>query len=320
MKNLKKIFAIFLVITLILTSAILFNAKSVSATTLKLNKTKITLSAGKSVNLKVLNTDKPIKWLTSDKIVATVSPKGKVTGKNAGTAFITVKVGKQNLQCKVTVKAALNKTKVILAKNDYVKLFLDGAVVKSLNSSDKKVVSVSRNGKVVGKRKGRATITVVDNNGKKYRCKIIVEDPSLNRKKVSLKINQNYRLKLNGNTQKIFWSSNNESVACVNSKGNVTAYSEGNAVITAKVGNKMFKCKITVKAEKTPEITPTPKPTATQKPTATPTPEPTATPKPTATPTPTPEPTATPKPTATPTPEPTPTQKPVPIFPETEIL
>ena len=193
MKNLKKIFAIFLVITLILTSAILFNAKSVSATTLKLNKTKITLSAGKSVNLKVLNTDKPIKWLTSDKIVATVSPKGKVTGKNAGTAFITVKVGKQNLQCKVTVKAALNKTKVILAKNDYVKLFLDGAVVKSLNSSDKKVVSVSRNGKVVGKRKGRATITVVDNNGKKYRCKIIVEDPSLNRKKVSLKINQNYR-------------------------------------------------------------------------------------------------------------------------------
>ena len=147
---------------------------------------------------------------------------------------------------------------------------------------------------------------MVDNNGKKYRCKIIVEDPSLNRKKVSLKINQNYRLKLNGNTQKIFWSSNNESVACVNSKGNVTAYSEGNAVITAKVGNKMFKCKITVKAEKTPEITPTP--------------EPTATPKPTATPTPTPEPTATPKPTATPTPEPTPTQKPVPIFPETEIL
>ena len=272
MKNLKKIFAIFLVITLILTSAILFNAKSVSATTLKLNKTKITLSAGKSVNLKVLNTDKPIKWLTSDKIVATVSPKGKVTGKNAGTAFITVKVGKQNLQCKVTVKAALNKTKVILAKNDYVKLFLDGAVVKSLNSSDKKVVSVSRNGKVVGKRKGRATITVVDNNGKKYRCKIIVEDPSLNRKKVSLKINQNYRLKLNGNTQKIFWSSNNESVACVNSKGNVTAYSEGNAVITAKVGNKMFKCKITVKAEKTPEITPTPKPTATPKPPATPTP------------------------------------------------
>ena len=120
MKNLKKIFAIFLVITLILTSAILFNAKSVSATTLKLNKTKITLSAGKSVNLKVLNTDKPIKWLTSDKIVATVSPKGKVTGKNAGTAFITVKVGKQNLQCKVTVKAALNLSLIhIFAGNNF---------------------------------------------------------------------------------------------------------------------------------------------------------------------------------------------------------
>ena len=108
MKNLKKIFAIFLVITLILTSAILFNAKSVSATTLKLNKTKITLSAGKSVNLKVLNTDKPIKWLTSDKIVATVSPKGKVTGKKCRNSIYYSKSRKTKFTmqsyCKSSIK------------------------------------------------------------------------------------------------------------------------------------------------------------------------------------------------------------------------
>ena len=288
MKNLKKILSIFLAIVLLLSSTISFNTESVSAATPKLNKTKITLSAGKSATLKVSGTNKNVKWSTSKKTVATVSKEGKVTGKNAGTATITAKVGKQSFQCKVTVKATLNKTTATIAKNGSVKLALKGAIVKSFNSSNKKIATVSKEGKVVAKRKGKATITVVDTNGKKYICKITVEDPSLNKTSVTLQINQNYRLKLNGNTQKISWSSSDESVAYVNSKGRVTAYSEGTAVITAKVGNKKFKCKIKVKAKELPEATPTPEPTET------PTPEPTATPTPEPTATPTPEPTATP--------------------------
>ncbi len=352
MKNLKKILGIFLIITLLLSFTIPFNKKSVNAATLKLNEKKITLSAGKSINLKVSGTDKTVKWSTSEKMVAVVSQKGKVTGKNAGTVIITAKVGKQNLQCRVTVKATLNKTKTIIAKNDYVKLSLKGAVAKSFKSSNKKIATVSQNGKVVAKHKGRVIITVVDNNGKKYKCEITVENPSLNKKTVTLQVKKNYTLKLNGNTQKVAWSSGNERVAYVDSKGKVTACSEGNTVITAKVGNKKFKCKIIVKSEKISEVTatPIPEPTATPipEPTATPIPEPTATPipEPTATPipeptaAPIPEPTATPipEPTATPIPEPTatltpeatvtpipeptttPTPKPVPSLPETEIL
>lgn len=297
MKNLKKVLSIFLAIALLVSSTAVFNVESVNAASPKLNKTKITLVAGKSTNLKVSGTNHKVKWSTSDQTVVTVSNKGKVTGKNIGTAIITAKVGKQKLQCKVTVKAALNRKKAVIAKNDYIKLSLQGAVAKSFKSSNKKIATVSKNGKVVGKRKGRATITVVDNNGKKYNCKITVEAPSLNKKSLTLQVNQNYRLKLNGNTQKISWSSSDKSVVRVNSKGRVTAYSEGNVVITAKVGNKSFKCKITVKAEKIPEITPTPEPSV--EPTATPTPEPTATPIPEPTTTPTPE------PTVSPTPEPT---------------
>ena len=318
-RNLKKIFSIFLAVVLLLSSIISFNTESVNAATPKLNKTKITLAVGKSTNLKVSDTNKKVKWSTSDRTIVTVSEKGRVTGKNVGTAIITAKVGKKNLQCKVTVKVALNRTKAVIAKNDYITLYLQGAVAKSFKSSNKKIATVSKNGKVVGKRKGRATITVVDTNGKKYICKITVEDPSLNKTSVTLQVNQNYRLKLNGNTQKISWSSSDESVAYVNSKGQVTAYSEGTAVITAKVGNKKFKCKIKVKAKELPEATPTPEPTATPtpEPTATPTPEPTATPiipwYPDY-PDPTPEPTATPipEPTATPIPEPTPTEGPLP--------
>ena len=335
-RNLKKIFSIFLAVALLLSSIISFNTESVNAATPKLNKTKITLAVGKSTNLKVSGTNKKVKWSTSEKTIVTVSQKGKVTGKNAGTATITAKVGKQSFQCKVTVKATLNRKTATIAKNGSIKLSLKGAIVKSFNSSNKKIATVSKEGKVVAKRKGKATITVVDTNGKKYICKITVEDPSLNKTSVTLQVNQNYRLKLNGNTQKISWSSSDESVAYVNSKGQVTAYSEGTAVITAKVGNKKFKCKIKVKAKELPEATPTPEPTETPtpEPTATPTPEPTATPipwypdypdptpEPTATPIPEPTATPIPEPTATPIPEPTatptPTKEPAPSLPETE--
>lgn len=314
-RNLKKIFSIFLAVALLLSSIISFNTESVNAATPKLNKTKITLAVGKSTNLKVSGTNKKVKWSTSDRTIVTVSEKGRVTGKNVGTAIITAKVGKKNLQCKVTVKVALNRTKAVIAKNDYVKLALKGATVKKFTTSNKKIATVSKNGKVVGKRKGRATITAIDNNGKKYTCKVTVEDPSLNKKKVTLQENQNYRLKLNGNTQKITWSSSDENIASVNSKGLVTAHSEGMAVITASVGNKNFKCRIIVEKEEIPETTPTPEPSV--EPTATPTPEPTPTPtsipwypsepepvRPTATPTPTPTETPAPIPTETPTPIP----------------
>lgn len=261
MKNLKKVLSIFLAIALLVSSTAVFNVESVNAASPKFNKTKITLVAGKSTNLKVSGTNHKVKWSTSDRTVVTVSNKGKVTGKNIGTAIITAKVGKQKLQCKVTVKAALNRKKAVITKNDYIKLSLQGAVAKSFKSSNKKIATVSKNGKVVGKRKGRVTITVMDNNGKKYNCKITVEDPTLNKKSLTLQVKQSYGLKLKGNTQKISWSSSDKSVVRVNSKGRVTAYSEGNVVITAKVGNKSFKCKITVKAEEIPEITPTPEPT-----------------------------------------------------------
>lgn len=70
-----------------------------------LNQTKATISVGFKTTLKVDNTTESIKWSTSKKEVATVSSKGVVTGKKAGKATITAKVGGQTLKCTVTVKA-----------------------------------------------------------------------------------------------------------------------------------------------------------------------------------------------------------------------
>ena len=59
-------------------------------------------------------------------------------------------------------------------------LKLNGSKVKSWASSNKKIASVDKKGKVSAKKKGNATITAVATNGKKYTCKVNVTKNSSN--------------------------------------------------------------------------------------------------------------------------------------------
>ena len=69
----------------------------------RLNKTKLTISVGQKVTLKVKGSRKKAKWSSSNKKVATVSRKGKVRAKKTGKTTITAKVGKKKYRCKITV-------------------------------------------------------------------------------------------------------------------------------------------------------------------------------------------------------------------------
>ena len=241
MKKLKRVLSVFLAIIMVMTSVAPVSAKAPA-----LNKTQITLTVGKSTKLKVAGTNQKIKWSTSSKRTATVSSDGTVKGKKAGTAVITAKFDKKSLKCKVTVKAGLNRTTAVLAKNDYTTLTLNGAKAKGFRSSNTKVAKVSKNGKVTAVKKGKATITVTDTKNKKYTCKVTVEDPKLNKSSISLSAGKRYTLKLNGNTQKISWSSSNRKAATVSAKGKITAKSKGNTTVTAKVGRRTYKCRVKV--------------------------------------------------------------------------
>lgn len=92
------------------------NSTRVEAATIKINKTNLTLYAGETYTLKIYGTGKNVEWSTSDKAVATVSSKGKVTAKKVGTIIVAGKVGSKKYTCKVTVKSTdfITKNSVLI--------------------------------------------------------------------------------------------------------------------------------------------------------------------------------------------------------------
>jgi uncharacterized protein YjdB len=67
-----------------------------------LNKRQMTLTVGKTGTFKVTGAN-AVTWTSSNKKVATVSSKGKVTAKGAGACTVTLKTGKKTYKCTVRV-------------------------------------------------------------------------------------------------------------------------------------------------------------------------------------------------------------------------
>lgn len=146
---------------------------------------------------------------------------------------------------KKAAKPKLSATKVVLIKKDTTTLKVKnykGSV--KWKTSKKAVATVSTKGKITAKKAGKANITATC-GGKKLTCKVTVEDPKMSLAKLSVEEGATATLALNGNTQKITWSSSNKSVATV-ANGVVTGVTAGTAKITAKVGKHKYTCTVTV--------------------------------------------------------------------------
>ena len=159
-----------------------------AASKVKLNKTKATMYVGKSTQLKVKGTTKKVTWKSSNKKVATVSKKGKVTAKKKGKATITATVSGKKYTCKVTVKEialksiSLNKTSLTLDKGNKYKLTVkyspsNTTVSKNVtwSSSNSSVATVDKEGNISASSAGTATITAKVGN-KTAKCVVTVKN------------------------------------------------------------------------------------------------------------------------------------------------
>ena len=165
---------------------------------------------------------------------------------NKLTATIKLNAKSIKLQKKQTTK----KIKVTMANGDYV---------KSWKSSNKKIVTVNKNGVIkAGKKTGKAKITVTLASGKKATLKVKVQKAKVTttkitglKSKVTIKKGEKLALKANlkplTTQNKVTYKSSNKKVAAVNKKGVITAKKKGTVKITVKSGKKTKVIKVTVK-------------------------------------------------------------------------
>lgn len=174
---------------------------------------------------------------------------GKKQTRNYGSKLkATIKLNVSSLTLRR--KQATTKVKVSMAYGDSI---------KSWASSNKKIVTVDKNGKIkAGTKTGTAKITVTLKSGKKATLKVKVQTAKVKttkisglKKKLTIKKGKSVTLKPVvspiTSQEKVTYRSSNKKIATVSSKGVVKGRRKGTVTITVKSGKVTKKIKITVK-------------------------------------------------------------------------
>lgn len=187
-------------------------------TSIKLSKKSISLNKGKKYTLKARiapknAANKAVVWKSSNTKIASVSSKGVVTAKSAGTTTITATAkdgSRKKASCKVTIKGSSNSNKITNIKfistkiyesiiPEYARVFMDSQEVPSIPAAE--INSV---------------IKTVNIDGSSYFYQIT---PS------------------SAQNAPLSWKSSNTNVATVDKNGNVKLNDIGTTIITASSAN-----------------------------------------------------------------------------------
>lgn len=160
--------------------------------------------------------------------------------------FLLISLFTMSLTVYAAAPTAISVPKPAIAVGDTMKLTVKNAKGKAVwKSSRPSVAKVNAKGVVTALKKGSTTVTARISR-KKYTCKVTVTAARLNADSISLDVKGSKTLRFTNSKGKVSWSSSDQSVAEVAS-GKVTGMKVGNAVISARIGSSVYKCKVTVK-------------------------------------------------------------------------
>lgn len=193
------------------------------------------------------------------KKIATVSKSGKVKFKKTGTVIVTASANGKKANIKVTgVKSSLStvgaKSATIWSSGSkntaQFKVKTTGASkTVTWKSSNTKVATVSKTGKVYGKKAGKATISA-SANGRTVKFTVTVKGTSLKLSKKDAKVYVGQSVKLTASTvgasKTITWSTNSKNIAVKN--GVVTTKKAGTYYVYASANGLKATCKVVVVA------------------------------------------------------------------------
>ncbi len=210
---------------------------------------------------------------SSNKKVATVNSKGKITGKKKGTCTIIIRTNGVTLKRRITViNPRLSKKSIKLVQGKTFKLKVYGGNGKiKYTSNNKRIATVSKYGNIRAKYAGSCKITVI-RNGIKLVCKIKVTASKYpvglkynfkqTKKNITRHMSETFNLssyyKIDSNAKALYSSkkcskkqyqnvkltnlvkfkSSDNKVASVYANGKIKAKTKGNCTITVTLYNK----------------------------------------------------------------------------------
>ena len=183
-----------------------------------------------------------ISWKSSNSKIATVTQTGKIIPKRTGQTTVTASCNGLKKACKITIKKPsvdLNKNTVtFFAENNYtLKAKAHPNSQLSYRSSDPKVATVDKHGRIKGLKKGTVTITA-SVPGAKESCKVTVLENNykLSRSSQTLMKGHSATIYLHHASDSVSFELSDKSVAKLSASGNsckVTARKAGKTTLNA---------------------------------------------------------------------------------------
>jgi len=225
----------------------------------------VTLGVNETCKLSTKGLGKNLTFKSSKPKIASVTDKGLVKGLKKGTAQISILSGSK-VKAKYTVKVVAAPKKVTLSAKAITlgvkeSLTMTPTIPKNTHttftwtSKNNKIATVSKTGKITGKKAGETTVTVQTHNGKAATLKVVVKAApkkvTLNKTSLTLELYDEFQLKATlpkgSVSNKLTWTSSDEDVVTVFEDGWLFANDIGTATITVKTYNgKKATCKVTV--------------------------------------------------------------------------